>query len=73
MGGGVLIRLVQQNPTLVDKMVLSAPMMDFDTQGFPKWIAEALSVGASTFDSTSYALGQNDPTDPNLDTFEANT
>ena len=47
MGGGITGRFIQKHPHVLDGAILSAPMMEFDTTGFPTWVVKALSTGAS--------------------------
>lgn len=58
MGGGIGARTVEEYPTLVDGLILNAPMMKFAKGGVPDFLAEPIAKGMASFgNSEQYALG----------------
>ena len=73
MGGLIGLRYLIDQPGRFAAVVLSAPMVDINTDPWPRFLAEMLSRGAGAFGfATSYAFGQSDY-DPAVDgAFEGN-
>lgn len=60
MGGGIAARLVEEQPDVVDGVVLSAPLMKIGTPGAPpEWLAYPIAkLMVITGKGATYALGQ---------------
>lgn len=42
MGGAISLRLMQKTPNLIQAAILSAPMIDINLGGLPRWFAQAV-------------------------------
>ena len=59
MGGMVALRLTEEQPDLVNKVVLLAPMLKMRTKGLPEMVAQVIAKGAVALGKgEDYALGQ---------------